>query len=159
MRLATLLLGLGACAVSAAVDLSGEWYQTFSSHLVQSTFEIDWKCVRVSVHPVEEESGKYEVSSTARLHGGPVVYHSPPTTYELVNDKLVSGPLSYDVHSLSNGSTLVLTNEFQPLVFVLERSLTKRHSLATLQKKLAQWGIPPDYDSALVESYDPPLCQ
>jgi len=156
MRLLNFLLLPLAAAASALPGLSGLWYQTFSSHFLQSSFEIDWKCVQVEVLPVEENS--YQVFRTARLHGGPVIYRPPPATFEYVNSTLVSPPFVYDVHVISNKSTVVLTDEFQPFIYVFERNLSRRHSGAQIEKKLVQWGIELNYDTSLVESYDPDNC-
>jgi hypothetical protein len=47
--------------------LKGSWIQIYSNYYVQTTSEIDWKCVTINLTPINESLVK--INKTASLHG------------------------------------------------------------------------------------------
>ena len=54
-------------AAAAIPDISGPWTQAYSDYYVQTTAEIDWKCIDTNINIVNDTS--LVIHKHARLHG------------------------------------------------------------------------------------------
>lgn len=103
--------------------LHGTFYQTYSNMYVQSTTEIDWKCIKVYVDSLENPP-RIVFHKTASLHGGPLNV-TTPTVEAKILDNAFSIPSSgltkiYDIHDYST-NTLVITGRDTPALYVWNR--------------------------------------
>ena len=116
-------------ARAASNTLTGTWDQVYSNKYVQSTTEMDWKCIKVHAYAQDKQLNIYKV---AHLHGGPQVVITPLVTAHLDNDKIniqknarssaspVKKDDTFDVHKYSN-DTIIITGDDNPALFVWTR--------------------------------------
>lgn len=107
----------GVCALP--IPLNGTWKQTYSNVYVQSTTEIDWKCIKVYVKTHDSDS-TMTFHKTASLHGGPMMVTTPTFEAHIVKDTFIYKQKTYDVHPYSN-DTYVITGKDNPSMFVWTR--------------------------------------
>lgn len=77
------------CLISGVLGgvIHNDYVQVYSNYYVQSTIEVDWKCIRVGVTRDQEN---LNVTKNGYLHG---IYGSPvqsSTSYNITNEKLHS---------------------------------------------------------------------
>lgn len=114
---------LAALVVAKPISLNGTWLQLYSNGYVQSTSEIDWRCVRVQALV---DGSDLSIQKTASLHGGPISVTSPLIHARLLDDNKFAVPTSlrssvtYDVHVYDN-NTVVITAEQTPALYVWTR--------------------------------------
>lgn len=123
-----LALVLGCVHTVAAYDISmlaGNWSQVVSNYYVQSTTEVDWKCV--TVHVDVQDPASIAVAKTAFLHSPKYgrLYTTPTQIYSMTEDTLVTRvpgeslrrSRSYLIRSAS-ADLVVLTGIEDPAVYV-----------------------------------------
>lgn len=89
---------VGCVAAKPFSDLlKGEWIQIYSNYFVQSTTEIDWKCVRISI---AGNNNALNVTTKAFVHGIPSEDISILHTYNV---------------STASDNTTILTNQKEKL--------------------------------------------
>lgn len=137
MKIRTLLAFLGllvaASALPAKTMMNGTWLQLFSNNYVQTTTEVDWKCITVHVDTFVHDENRFVLFKTAKLHGGPQMVITPVVqgTWEGTSDdapsftlttatSLTSTQTGYDVHRYNN-HTLVITGKTKPALYVWTR--------------------------------------
>ena len=122
------LLGITTTAWAAtSTSLSGTWRQIYSNAYVQTTREVDWRCIKAYV--IENETGVY-IHKIARLHGGPATVVTPVFAVRVKDNKMtvhhtsVETPVKrdtlYDIHEFSN-DTVIITGEDNPALYVWTR--------------------------------------
>ena len=101
--------------------LIGEWQQVYSDNFVQTTTEIDWYCVNVSVEV--KPFSILTVTKNAFLHGGDTEYESLPDVMTLEDGLVTIGGRAFiDRYGDSNPNTTVLTGLDNLSLFVWTRN-------------------------------------
>lgn len=77
MKLFLPLLWMTAAAAMSLEEWSGTWIQAYSNAYVQTTSEVDWRCVTVDV-ALDRDEGTLLLTKHASLHGGPTNVSSYP---------------------------------------------------------------------------------
>ena len=130
MKILSLCAALSGPAVAwaaAPTSLSGTWKQVFSNRYVQSTSEMDWRCIKAYAMVTDKHA---YIHKLARLHGGPQIVVTPIFTAHVDDGKmtmqhsLIETPVKkdsvYDIHAFTN-DTIVITGEDNPALFVWTR--------------------------------------
>jgi hypothetical protein len=116
-----------AWAAASTTPLAGTWKQIFSNKYVQSTMEMDWRCIKAYAMVTDQYVFIHKI---ARLHGGSQIVVTPITTAHIDDNKVtvahptIQTPVKkdtvYDIHEYSN-DTIVITGEDNPALFVWTR--------------------------------------
>ena len=127
------LLAALLCPVAAAAmprTFTGTWNQVYSNNYVQTTTEIDWKCIKVYTYL--DKNTDLAIFKVAHLHGGPQVVVTPVVSADLRDNKITvkgnprasNSPVkidsTYDIHPYSN-DTVVITGDNNPALYVWTR--------------------------------------
>jgi hypothetical protein len=140
-------------ASARSSSLIGEWQQVYSDYFVQSTNEVDWHCVNVSVEASPGQPGLVFTKSTF-LHGGDVVYKSPQETLIDEAGIVILGAHPFiDRYGDSKENITVLTGLDNLSLFVWARNATSfigSDEEKDILKDLAGWDFSGTYKSPLV---------
>jgi hypothetical protein len=112
-----------ALLATPSLLLNGTWHETYSNNYVQTTSQVDWKCV--VVHVRVDDDGDMTLQKTASLHGGPINMTSPLVRTKLQGNTFATptsfrSSVTYDVHPYDN-RTVVITGEEVPAMYVWTR--------------------------------------
>lgn len=122
---AALLMNMGHASALKA----GVYDQVYSNAYVQSTTEMDWKCIQVYVYvntTRDDSTTAVFVHKTAHLHGGPQIVTTPVIETKVANNsmtitsKATKVTKAYDIHDYSN-DTMVITGRDDPALYVWTR--------------------------------------
>lgn len=143
-------------------NLTGDWFQVWSDHYVQSTTEIDWKCVVARME--ESLEGGWELTKHARLHSvvGPRV--TTPTTrmvwkeaeaeFEVRSKAATAATTTYRLRELTPDAWVLTGNE-DPSLYVFTKDVDTfwKDKEVPLLAQLDAWGYTDKYKTPL-RSYD-----
>lgn len=163
-------LGKAADIDGASLNMTGLFHQTYSSTYVQSTSEIDWKCVKVHVTPTPRDPAWIEIYKEAHLHGGPATVTTPVQLAQLngssftITTRGIMSPTrvrTYDVHAYTN-DTYVITGKDDPALYVWTRanSTDEPVDIARLSAYVDELGfdVPDPMYRNITPTYNPKTC-
>jgi hypothetical protein len=169
MKIFSLCAALSGSAVAwgaASTSLSGTWKQVFSNRYVQSTSEMDWRCIKAYAMVTDKH---VFVHKLARHHGGPQIVGTPSLTAQIDGGKmtrqhsLIETPVKkdsvYDIHAFSN-DTIVITGEDNPALFVWTRDGSRDPDPVDIPRHMAfvdKIGFKVN-ETDIVQTYDENTC-
>jgi hypothetical protein len=161
MRIALGFCLLGLASAARELALAQDWFQAYSDYYIQSTQEIDWKCVTVQVNQTDDP-GVFTFVKHGALHGG-----TRPVT-SLIYTAVLAGPVAtisnpnaqaiYDIKELTE-DLAVFTSSTDESLFVWTTNpdgIPDEQKLYLLNQ-LESWGFSSGYKEPM-ESYDFEAC-
>lgn len=117
---------IGSYAVNPFENITGEWQQVYSDYFVQSTTEIDWFCVNVTIEETYDED-VLTLTKRAYLHGGDIDMASFPrliTTFDSGLTWIIGAQQFINRYNGSKENVTVLTGIDGLSLFVWTRNKT-----------------------------------
>ena len=141
---------MSACSLNATKFL-GDWQQSYSDAYVQTTSEVDWKCVEVHVEKANGNDTVLGVSKTAYLHRIPSLtpfFRTEKTTVNTTlrvkeDDTLEVSDGSFLPHSLEvrilEDDMVVLTGIELPTLYIWTKQSTDTANISRVLEDLERW--------------------
>lgn len=125
-RVFGLILLLAPTVTATLRPYEGRWDQVYSNYYIQSTSEIDWKCITVDLNLTDDDN-KILMSKTASLHGGPIFIRTINTTIaEVTSNVWQMGKIPFILRKTDDErSYLVLTGLDNLSLFVWARNASE----------------------------------
>jgi len=94
----------------------GHWFQVWNNKYVQVTNEIDWNCVNVSIHQIN--NSLISIQKSAILHDNPKIIIHTNNSYKLDNQELYPLPIPSIISPILDIKIMgpIIENKYQYLI-------------------------------------------